>query len=271
MKRIGKALLAMAMMVGAFGATGCKKSDDQRAAQDSAPVAQPAEAQPASEATKSAAPVAQEESRTVFASTATVKAPAPPALRFETQGTRPSAHHVWQRGYWRWDTPRTVYMWVPGYWEDTYAYAPSAPPAPRYEDCGDAPSVDYVFVSGFWRWSGREYTWMYGHWSPRREVAYYYRPRWEYTHGRWENRMERLDERRDFTRPIERREIEHREAARPIERREPARPVEHREVNTTTTRPIEHREVNTTTTRPIEHRAPIVNRTAALPQKRGHG
>ncbi len=266
MKRIGKALLAMAMMVGALSAAGCKKPDDQRAAQDSAPVAQPA-----AEATKSDAPAAQQESRTVFASTVSVKAPAPPALRVETPSPRPSAHHLWQRGYWRWDTPRTVYVWVPGYGEDTYVYAPSAPPAPRYEDCGDAPSVDFVFVPGYWRWSGREYVWMYGHWSPRREVVYYYRPRWEYAHGRWENRMERRDEHlergdRDHDRDhrtIER-TIEHREPARPVEKREVQRPVE-------PAHPVEHREAQ----RPVEHRAPIVNRTTAttttLPQRRGHG
>lgn len=249
MKRIGKALLAMAMMVGAISATGCKKSDDQRAPVDSAPVAQPVEAQPAAEATKSAAPAAQEESRTVVASTVSVKAPAPPALRIETQGVRPSAHHVWQRGYWRWETPRTVYVWVPGYWEDTYVYAPSAPPPLRYEDRGYAPGVDYEYVSGYWRWSGREYVWMYGHWSPRREVVYYYRPRWEYAHGRWENRMERWDEHRE--RGDRDHVRDHREVQRPVENRTPAHPVEHREV---------------------EHRAPIVNRTTTtLPQRRGHG
>ncbi len=243
MKRIGKALLAMAMMVGALGATGCKKSDDQRAPADSAPVAQPAEAQPASEATKSDAPAAQQESRTVFASTVTVKAPAPPALRVENPGPRPSAHHLWQRGYWRWETQRTVYVWVPGYWADTYVYAPSAPPAPRYEDRGYAPGVDYEYVPGYWRWDGRAYVWMYGHWSPRREVVYYYRPRWEYAHGRWENRIERRDE--HLERGDRDHDRDHRTVERPIEHREPARP--------------------------IEHRAPIVNRTTTLPQKRGHG
>src|SRR5262249_52953410 len=154
MKRFGKALVAVAMMVGALSAMGCKKPSDQPT-QDSAPVTQPT-----AEATKSDAPAeTQGEVKTVIKASASVHAP--PALSVEEQGVAPSAHHVWQRGYWRWDAPRTVYVWAPGYWEDTYVYAPYAPPAVRYEDPGYAPGVDYFFVPGYWRWSGREYVWAY--------------------------------------------------------------------------------------------------------------
>ena len=180
MKRIGRALVAVAMMVGALGAVGCKKSNDPATQQDSAPVAQPT-----AEAPKVDAPAAaQGEATTVIKASATARLPAPPVLRVENPGRAPSTRHIWRRGYWRWDAPTTVYVWAPGYWEDPSMYAPYGPPAVRYEDPGYAPAAEYFFVPGYWRWSGREYVWSHGHWSLRRDAGYYYSPRWERVNGR---------------------------------------------------------------------------------------
>lgn len=39
----------------------------------------------------------------------------------------------------------------------------------------------------------REYVWTYGHWTARRDVGFYYRPRYENVNGRWEQRTDRWD------------------------------------------------------------------------------
>ncbi|MFT3775482.1 MAG: hypothetical protein QM820_59805 [Minicystis sp.] len=197
MKLNGKALVAVVMMLGSMAAIGCKKTE--------APVTQEPEATPVAQDTgtgddvATAAATAEAPAAEAHASVAVsagVRRPAPPALREESSGRAPSAHHVWQRGYWRYDEPRTVYVWVPGYWEDTAVYAPSAPPAVIYEEVGYAPSAEYFYVPGYWRYSGREYVWMHGHWSLRRDAGYYYRPRWVNVNGRWEGRVVRWDDRR---------------------------------------------------------------------------
>jgi hypothetical protein len=278
MKRIGRALVAVAMMAGVLGAAGCKKSDDQRAPQESAPVAQPT-----AEAPKAEAPAAaKEEATTVIKATATTQLPAPPALRVENSGPAPSTRHVWRRGYWRWNAPTTVYVWESGYWEDPMAYAPYAPPALRVEDPGYAPADGYFFVPGYWRWSGREYAWTYGHWSLRRDSGLYYRPRWERVNGRWEPRMERWGHQqrvvweREHPTPGHR-EHEHREH----EHR--AQGHEHRAQEHGTQEHRDHERRNdgdarraavVKTERPAEHRAPVQPKpsTGALtPARRGHG
>jgi len=186
MKRVSTVLAAVVMMVGAFGGVGCKKASSL--AEADKPVEQQTEA---TTDTASNAGTQDEATATVAAS---VQIPAPPALRTENPGRAPSARHVWQRGFWRWD--RAAYAWVPGHWEYLDAYAPYAPPAARYEDPGYAPSVEYFFVPGFWRWGGVEYVWVYGHWSHRRDAGYYYRPTWENRNGRWGHRMDRWDDHR---------------------------------------------------------------------------
>jgi hypothetical protein len=180
----GKILVAVAMVLGAVATTGCKSGEQAAQPESTTPVVE----QPA----QSIAPAVKDEAVSVVASS-TVRLAAPPALRVEVQGRAPSTHHTWQRGYWRYDGPSTRYVWAPGYWEDTAVFAPFGPPAVRYEDPGYAPGDDYLFVPGSWRWSGREYVWTYGHWTARRDVGFYYRPRWENVNGHWEHRMDRWD------------------------------------------------------------------------------
>jgi len=190
MKRMGNVLVAVAMMVGALGATGCTKAGDQAAQQDGAPVAEPAAQNDAPAADDAPAPA---DDTTAVMQASITRLPAPPAVRVEVPGVAPSAHHVWQRGYWRWDSAAVSYAWVPGYWEDTTVYAPYAPPAPQYEYVGYAPVDGYVFVPGYWRWGGSEYVWMYGHWCGRADAGSYYHWGWEHANGRWERRWDRWD------------------------------------------------------------------------------
>jgi hypothetical protein len=190
MKINRSALVAVAMIVGSFTAMGCKSSNEAKAE----PVAQE---QAAAETPRAEAPVVDDTATQTAVTSPGVAQdakgfryarPAPPALRFEVEGRAPSAHHVFQRGYWRWDAPRTVYVWSPGFWLDQLLSAPFAPPAVRYEDPGPAPSAEYFYVPGSWRWSGREYSWMGGRWENRREGYEYVQPRCEQRNGRWENR-----------------------------------------------------------------------------------
>ena len=119
--------------------------------------------------------------------------PSPPALRFEEPGPAPSSHHKWMRGYWRYDAPRTGYVWSPGFWEDESVTAPFAPPPPRFEDRGHAPGFDYSYTPGYWRWTGREYAWIPGHWTLKVDARFYVKPRWEKVNGRW---IRKVDDRR---------------------------------------------------------------------------
>mgnify|MGYP001550325369 CR=1 FL=1 len=180
MKLNGKALVAVVAMFGSMAAVGCKKSGDAASEAAPAPVTLQADTANAD------APAASDERTTVTVAAGTRAAP--PALRVERPGRAPSAHHVWQRGYWRYDSPRTAYVWVPGYWENTVAVAPYAPPVAVYEDRGYAPGADYFYAPGYYRWSGRQYVWVYGHWSLRRDAGSYYHGRWERVNGRWEHR-----------------------------------------------------------------------------------
>src|SRR3954452_22360263 len=114
MKLNGKMLVSLAMVVAAMGATGCKRSHSTQEESSPAPAAEanpaPAAQTPAAEGTAAAS----DEGAVV------VRAPAPPALRVETQPARPSARHVWQNGYWRWNNRE--YVWVGGYWDEPGVY-----------------------------------------------------------------------------------------------------------------------------------------------------
>jgi hypothetical protein len=107
MKLESKMLVAVAMMVGALGATGCNKLSQQAEAvadEDNpaaAPVDEAADGQPGFE---------QNARRVRY------YAPyAPPAARRETWGRPPSERHFWAPGYYRWSGREHV--WVPGRWE----------------------------------------------------------------------------------------------------------------------------------------------------------
>jgi len=69
---------------------------------------------------------------------------APPKVRVEQRGPRPSPDHVWVSGYQRWDGK--AYAWQPGRWE--------APPrrhakwvAPKWRHRHDG----WVLEEGHWR------------------------------------------------------------------------------------------------------------------------
>src|SRR5690348_16934805 len=130
MKLDGKALALVAVMFGAMSATGCKKSEaptqpevtpvvltpDDPATGSAAPAASDAPvANSEAPAASSAAPVANGAAPAIsdkLTMVASARTEAPPALREESPGRAPSAHHVWQRGYWRYDTSRTAYVWT---------------------------------------------------------------------------------------------------------------------------------------------------------------
>jgi hypothetical protein len=173
-------LAAVAMILSAATALGCntnKKSTDEEAFVAAPPAAEAPVAETPSVGTEDHAKV-----------TAKVQIPAPPALRVESPGRAPSAKHRYSAGFWRYDTGRRGYVWVPGHWELRDGYAPYAPPAPRYESRLYSPGRDYVFVSGYWSWTGREYSWIPGHYESRRSGYRYVAPRWEQDGGRWVKR-----------------------------------------------------------------------------------
>jgi hypothetical protein len=153
--------------------------------------AQTAPAQP-SAAAAPAAPTAQEEVASATPANVTVdvnlkQAPPPPALRIENPGPAPSVHHVWMNGFYRYDTVRVSYVWVPGFWQDRNVVATIAPPPPRREiipPCADG----YAFVPGFWAYNGRSYVWYGGHFETRRVGYVFSGPRYVFVNGRYEFR-----------------------------------------------------------------------------------
>ncbi len=175
MKLNGKAMVAVAMILGSMAAlTGCKSSEQSKA-DEAAPAAEPV--------ATSEAPAAQtqtgEEHATIQASTKVVVGastpaarplPPMPAPRFENPGRAPSRDHVFVKGFWRIDEPRIGYVWVPGHWQAQHA--PSAPPAPRFENPGRAPSGQHVYVPGYWRWTGHDYKSFAGHWDIKRNAPH---------------------------------------------------------------------------------------------------
>ena len=100
MKLNGKALVAVVARFGSMAAVGCKKSGDAASEAAPAPVTLQADTANAD------APAASDERTTVTVAAGTRAAP--PALRVERPGRAPSAHHVWQRGYCRYDSPRAA-------------------------------------------------------------------------------------------------------------------------------------------------------------------
>ena len=169
-------LAAVAMILSAATALGCNPKN--KSADDEAFVAAP----PAATAPVAETPAATTDESVKVA--AKVQIPAPPALRTETPSRSPSAKHRWSAGFWRYDTGRSGYAWVPGHWELRDGYAPYAPPAPRYEDRRYSPGRGYVFIAGSWSWTGRAYVWTPGHYESRRAGYRYTQPRWEQDNGR---------------------------------------------------------------------------------------
>jgi hypothetical protein len=112
MKLNGSKLVAVAMMVGALGAMGCKSN--VLATDDVAPEDNPASApvnDSASEATSS-----------LWGRTRYYYSPyAPPAARVEVRGRSPGERYFWSPGYHRWDGRR--YVWNDGrYYERRNGY-----------------------------------------------------------------------------------------------------------------------------------------------------
>jgi hypothetical protein len=127
MKLNGKVLVAMAMVVGALGATGCNKLSNA----DSGAVAP--EDNPATATTvddeKAASPegvAADSYWFSVYTGPRYYAPREPPAVRVETRGRAPSERHFWRSGYWRWSGHD--YAWMGGRWEprrDHYEYVNS--------------------------------------------------------------------------------------------------------------------------------------------------
>ena len=68
---------------------------------------------------------------------------APPPPREEVIVARPSAEHVWVRGYWAWRGRRHV--WVAGHWvRPPHPHAVWAEPRWEHREHG------YVFIEGYW-------------------------------------------------------------------------------------------------------------------------
>lgn len=133
MKLNGKILVAVAMMIGALGATGCNKPN---AADEIAPEDNPATA-PVDDGTPGF-----EQNSLKFKFFADAE---PPAPRQESPGRAPSDRHFWVGGYWRWNGHQHV--WVNGRWE------------PRRDR--------YQYVGPRWERRGRRWAYVPGHWARR--------------------------------------------------------------------------------------------------------
>ena len=145
----GGVLVAVAMMLGAFGAVGCNNAKDDGAQLESAPVAQPIPVQ----SPALAQPATNDEAKTIPAGTTAgteqdsvrlrVNVPfAPPAARFENPGRPPSARHFWVNGYHRYHNGR--YVWVAGRWDvrrDGHRFV-----QPHYNRIG----TRFHYVPGHW-------------------------------------------------------------------------------------------------------------------------
>jgi hypothetical protein len=153
MKLNGSVLVAVAMMLGAFGAVGCNNAKDDGAQQESAPAAQPS---PVVSQGQAQAPTTNDEAKTIPASTSPgteqdalrfrVDVPfAPPAVRFESPGRPPSARHFWVNGHHRYVNGR--YVWVGGHW--------------------DVRRGGYTFVQPHYDRFGGRIRFMPGHWARR--------------------------------------------------------------------------------------------------------
>jgi hypothetical protein len=106
MKLNGSKLVAVAMVVGALGAMGCKSNvmtTDDVAPEDNAASAPVNDS--ASEATSS-----------LWGNRRYYSPYAPPAARVEVRTRAPSERHFWTPGYHRWDGRRHV--WYDGRWTE---------------------------------------------------------------------------------------------------------------------------------------------------------
>ena len=80
---------------------------------------------------------------------AQARAAMPPAPRAESMPPQPGPDYYWTPGHWTMESGR--YLWVAGFWAQTYAQ--TAPPPPRMEDPGVPPSEHHSWVRGHWRLS----------------------------------------------------------------------------------------------------------------------
>src|SRR5437763_3833116 len=106
-----------------------------------------------------------------------VVVPAAPAARVEVIPVRPSAEHLWLRGYWTWHTGESRYVWIPGRW--MVQHVSVAPPAIRYENPGPPPTARHFWVRGHWLWNGYRCEWINGHWDTMRSG-------WEFVHAHYD-------------------------------------------------------------------------------------
>ncbi len=137
----GKAMVAVAMMLGSMAVMGCSKPADQTAdavAPEETPATAPVESDTTgAAATAKPAGVEQDSLRLGFYAPV-----APPAVRVEVQGTAPSPRHFWAPGYYRWNGHEHV--WVGGRWElrrEGYSYV-----SPRWE----AHQARWRYLPGRW-------------------------------------------------------------------------------------------------------------------------
>lgn len=148
---------------------------------------------------------------------------APPPVRVEVRGVRPSPRHVWRSGYWGWRNgahywvaggsilpPVVGEVWVPagwssvggewefhdGYWSNPAYEEPvveTAPPAPVVETAPPPPQQGWVWQAGHWQWHGNRYRWVPGHYVQPR-AGYSWVPgqwvpagnHWRWVRGHWQ-------------------------------------------------------------------------------------
>jgi hypothetical protein len=126
-----------------------------------------------------------------------VKTP-PPAPKEETPGIKPPADGkaIWVPGYWRWNSVKSDYEWIPGtyrmavpemtwhpgkwvnvgdghVWQSGYwgpesvtetIVVKEAPPAPQEETKPPLPGPGYVWVPGYWSYENGKFVWQSGAW-----------------------------------------------------------------------------------------------------------
>jgi hypothetical protein len=111
-------MVAVAMMVGSFGALGCQNStlsSDNVAPEESIQNA-PVESETAKNASSESDTNALRFGFTRYSGRSHYYAPhAPPATRYEVRGVAPSARHFWAPGYYRWNGRQ--HIWYGGRYE----------------------------------------------------------------------------------------------------------------------------------------------------------
>jgi hypothetical protein len=150
MKLVSRALVAVAMTLGAVASIGCNRA--------------PGDATPAEESA-AAAPVSP------IVDTSPVVAASPVVA----QGASGESSARVAAGASVNTAPYDV-------------YAPEAPPPPRFEDRGQRPGDRYFWMSGSWSYERGHYVWKRGRWESRRDGYDYAPPRWERANNRWQHR-----------------------------------------------------------------------------------